>query len=123
MESASLSFEASNPAQEAPAPTAPVNQLTLNVSETTERPSSSPLGTVQAPTPQNKTNLKSGSNKNHTAAPSKPTRTRTPQPTSELMEEAAGPSKTLMGVVAIAAVAIIGIGGYLGWKRMSNNKK
>lgn len=123
VESASLTFEASNPDQEAPVLEAPVAQLTLNVTESTEKPSTSPLGTVHAPTPQTKTNLRASAQNRTAAATSKPTRTRTPQPTSELVEEATGPSKTLMGVVAVAAVAIIGIGGYLGWRRMANNKK
>jgi peptide-methionine (R)-S-oxide reductase len=123
IESATVNFIVSNPAEIAPQLPQTPSKVTLNVSETLERPTTPPLGAPQNPKSNNKSKLNSSSNKNPLASSAKTRRPKDASLSDSGQIEQSGPSKTLMGAVAVAAVAIIGLGGYLGWKRFTSNKK
>jgi len=128
--SASVSFEVADPNEPAPQlPSTPAAAaIKLNVSETLERPTTPPLGVPQA-AGSDKKQLKQSTGAKKPAAASSPStgpksvRDGTPTKSKGAQQESSGPSKIVVGAVALAAVAIVGIGGWLGWRQLSNNKK
>lgn len=146
VESDAVVFEAldlDEPAPEAPAE--PSRQISLDVVETTEAPVSMPAGMTQptpTSTPQKSSRASSRSTPAATpaatpastpaAAPASDSRTPRksvarivpPNATAQRPQEAQqeGVSATVIGVVAVAAVAIVGIGAWLGLRR-ANSKK
>ena len=71
IESATVNFIVSNPAEIAPQLPQTPSKVTLNVSETLERPTTPPLGAPQNPKSNNKSKLNSSSNKNPLASSAK----------------------------------------------------
>lgn len=119
LESAQLTFEPAS--LDEPAPTTPSHtpQISLNVQEVTETPSTMPAGMTQP----SQTKLRSSKSTSlrasrKSAAPSSPSSSAS----HSKDQEAPGISATVVGVVAVAAIAITGLAIWAGFRR-SNNKK
>jgi peptide methionine sulfoxide reductase MsrB len=123
VESAAVNFEPSNPDEPAPQLPSGASSIKLNVSETIESQTTPPLGAPQAGKSTTKGKLNNNSNK---AALSSSGRTTRPKDKSEVASkenvDIQLPSKTIMGAVAVAALAIVTIGGYLGYRRYNNKR-
>lgn len=110
-------FEAADPNEPAPQmPETTQPTLTLNVNSTQERPTTPPLGLATASSKP----LKQSRPKSKRPAPGSTTPTSSSKEASNTSKQTAAPSNVVMGAVAVAAVVIVGIGGWLGYRRFSN---
>jgi len=125
VESKALTFDATDPNE--PAPQLPSNtpSIKLNVSEQLERPTTPPLGVPQSAVDNKK--LKQGASAKKPAAASSSaspaSKPRSATKSKDSQVESSAPSTAVIGAVALAGVAIISIGAWLGWRQLSNKKK